>query len=147
MDRNTFSHISCMFTVVRGCCLTDTWIYFTVLRDGGFLVETFAGGRPWDGSLQSWVKPHQWSRSVSAHWVLNHSSWCRKDSVRLMRGRQGDRPLSRSWLPSFSFIWASFGEFLHELQLLHWFPLLIDGKELPEMEGFSLKFLVIQTCI
>lgn len=90
MDRNTFSHISSVLTFVGGCCLTDTWMHVPVLPDAGFLVGTFADGRPGDAYRQTRVKPHQWSRSVSAHWVLNHSSWCRKDSVRLMRGRQGD---------------------------------------------------------
>ena len=35
------------------------------------------------------VKPHQWSRSISAHWLSKHPSLCRKDSVRLMRGQTG----------------------------------------------------------
>lgn len=54
-----------------------------------------------------------------------------------MRGRQGDRPqrsLAAAACP-LVFILALFGEFLYELQLFHWLPLLSDGEELPEMEG------------
>lgn len=141
---NTFSRIYSVFTSVRGCCLTDTQIYFTLLRDGAFLVATIADRRPWAGFLPSRVKPHQWSRSISAHWVSNHSSWCRKDSVRLMRGRQGDTlrsSLAADCLRVFVVFLASFGEFLHKLQLLHWFPLLIDGEELPERREIHLVFL------
>lgn len=89
--------------------------------------------------LQDRVKPHQWSRSISAHRVSDHPSLCRKDSVRLMGGRHGDKPLiSLEDACLFCFL---LGEVLHHLQLLHWFPLLVDGDKLQENASkFKLGF-------
>lgn len=65
---------------------------------------TVVDGRPGAASRQSRVKPHQCSRSISAHWVLTHPSLCRKDSVRLMgveggRVEEGGAGVSGSWPP------------------------------------------------
>lgn len=79
------------------------------------------------------VKPHQWSRSISAHWLSKHLSLCRKDSVRLMGGRQAGRQIEG--LSGISLFLL--GEAFHQLQLLHWFPLLIDGDELQRSTGIK----------
>lgn len=84
-----FLHIYGTFTLLSGCWLTHTVNILPVLRDGVFLRLLWMDVLGLGGYRPGW-NPHQWSRSVSAHWALNHSSLCRKDSVRLMRGRPAD---------------------------------------------------------
>lgn len=90
---------------------------------------THERGWPGAGRKQNRVNPHQCSRSISAHWVSHHPSLCEKDSVRLM----GDwHVVANGWPAERSrrLLFLLLGQALHQLQLLHWFPLLIDCDKL-----------------